>query len=301
MHQEVFAILCDSPVSETKSLVSELWQALLIRSGKVPSNTAVISTQHSFTMKSLKRKRGDKKPLPLSSKVTQAADFSAAASDDDLDDVITVPAVAAGSNAYDLLLGGLERPHNVRRDMTPKSVKVKTPKTSTVGAPKQPAVVSLPAEQPLHDSDDASSSDDADDRSGGAVLEAAEASDIADEGSADFFKQHFDGSGSDPGFVGHTGPSTWTEAPKSQAPWPGTTWLTTGQPLPQVRYSSSTNLARWCQNLFLGMSKLADQHEMHCLLDICTLATFVDWQSMICGQRFEWAHALQEVMCLDYI
>ena len=203
----------------------------------MPSSPAVMSVGQSFAMKSFKRK-GDRHSVPRSRKVAKAAESPAAASDDDLDDVLTAPAVAAGSDAYELLLGGLETPKNVRQDVAPKTVKVKTPPSSTVGASKQPAVVSLPAEQPLNDSDDASSSGDADDRSWGAVLEAAQASKAAVEGTADFFKQQFDRSSTDPSPLGYTAPSTWTEAPKAQALWPGTTWHTTGQPLPQVPHPS---------------------------------------------------------------
>ena len=186
-------------------------------------------------MKLLKSRKTGRKGTAVPSdyaKTVQAAD-----SDDEFDDVLPTPAVTAGSsNAYELLLRGLDRLHDapvpkVRRS---KASKVKTRHRSTAGASPERAVDSTPAEQPLHDSNDASSSDDADDRSGGATEEAADTAEVADQGTADFFSDHFDGPSGVPADDGKAS-SSWTEDSQSRTDWPNTTWLTTGQSLPQVR------------------------------------------------------------------
>lgn len=164
----------------------------------------------------------------------RAAAVQAADSDDDIDDALPTPAVATGRNAYELLLGGLDRLHEApQSDIRSKVPKVKTRHPSTAGALQERAAGSTPAEQPLHVSNDASSSDDADDRSGGAT-EEADTPEVANQGTADFFSEHFDSSSGAPADDGKASLS-WTEASQSRSDWPGTSWLTTGQSLPQAR------------------------------------------------------------------
>ena len=186
-------------------------------------------------MKPPKRKRDLNARLPILSQA-HTRNVHAAADDDDLADVLAVPAFEAGSNAYELLLGGLEKYGNARSIVKP-TVKVKTRTPSTAGASVPQPTSSASAEQPLHTSNDASSSDDGDDRSGGAAEEGAHVSATAAQGRADYFSQQFDTASSDAQTVaGKTGqvPSAWAEASSSLARWPETSWHTTGQPLPQV-------------------------------------------------------------------
>lgn len=186
-------------------------------------------------MKSQKPQNTSRPGTKVACRRAKATAVQAVASDDDFDDFLPTPAIAIGSNAYELLLGGLDRLHEApMSNIRSKAPKVKTRHPSTAGAPQQRAADRTPAEQPLHHSNDASScDDDADDRSGGATEEAADAAEVADQGIADFFSSHFDSSSGVP--ADHCKASScWTEASQSRSDWPGTTWLTTGQPFPQV-------------------------------------------------------------------
>ena len=188
-------------------------------------------------MKSQRAKNIDRPGTALSSQRANTAAVQAVDSDDGFDDFLPTPAVATGSNAYELLLGGLDRLHEAPpSNIRAKPPKVKTRHPSTAGAPQEQAADSTPAEQPLHNSSDASSSgddDDADDRSGGATEETADTAEVADQGIADFFSNHFDTSSSFFADYGKAS-SSWTEASQSHSHWPGAIWLTTGQSFPQV-------------------------------------------------------------------
>ena len=189
---------------------------------------------HTSAMKSQKACKRVRPGTGSASQRANAAAVQAVDSDDDFDDFLPTPAVATGSNAYELLLGGLDRLYEAPlSSIRSKPPKVKTRHPSTAGAPQERAADSTPAEQPLHDSNDASSSDDdADDRSGGASEEAADTAEVADQGLADFFSNHFD-TASGPADYGKAS-SSWIEGSQSRSDWPGTTWLTTGQSFPQV-------------------------------------------------------------------
>lgn len=163
--------------------------------------------------------------------VIKAVAVRAADSDDYVDAILPTPTLAAGSNAYELLLGGLDGRREVSASKTrSKASKVKTRQQSPAGATQERAVDSTPAEQPLHDSNDASSSDD---RSGGATDQPEDVPEVTDQAVADFFTNHFDSSSKVPADDGQTS-STWKDVPGSFPDWPGTSWLTTGQSLPQV-------------------------------------------------------------------
>ncbi|KAL3145860.1 hypothetical protein ABBQ38_015229 [Trebouxia sp. C0009 RCD-2024] len=163
--------------------------------------------------------------------VIKAVAVRAADSDDYVDAILPTPTLAAGSNAYELLLGGLDGRREVSASKTrSKASKVKTRQQSPAGATQERAVDSTPAEQPLHDSNDASSSDD---RSGGATDQPEDVPEVTDQAVADFFTNHFDSSSKVPADDGQTS-STWKDVPGSFPDWPGTSWLTTGQSLPQA-------------------------------------------------------------------
>lgn len=185
-------------------------------------------------MKSLKSKNIGQPRNKTPSTTVKTAAVQAADSGDDFEDVLPTPAIATGRNAYEMLLGGLDRLHEAPvSDIRSKAPKVKTRHPSTAGALQERAPDSTPAERPLHDSNDASSSDDADDRSGGAT-EEVNTPEVADQGTADFFSEHFHKSSpilADDGKASFS----WTEASQSRSDWPGTSWLTTGQSLPQAR------------------------------------------------------------------
>ncbi|KAL3155972.1 hypothetical protein ABBQ32_012964 [Trebouxia sp. C0010 RCD-2024] len=176
-----------------------------------------------------KKMRGSGRGMAIKTAAVQAAD-----SDDDIDAVLPTPTLAAGSNAYELLLGGLdgrrEAPASKARS---KASKVKTRLGSSAGATQERAVNSTLAEQPLHDSNDASSSDDADDRSGGATDQPEDAPEVTDQAIADFFTSHFDSSSKVLADDGKPS-STWQDVPGSFPDWPGTSWLSTRQSLPQA-------------------------------------------------------------------
>ena len=186
-------------------------------------------------MKSSKAQKMGRSGTGQASQHAKTAAVQAIDSDDDFDDYLPTPAVAAGSNAYELLLRGLDRlPQEPVLNTTSKAPKVKTRPPSNIAAPQGRAADSTPAEQPLHVSDDASSSDDdADDRSGGAMEEPADTAELADQGIADFYSNHFDSSSGGPTDCGKAS-SRLIEASQSRSVWPGTAWLTSGQTFPQV-------------------------------------------------------------------
>ncbi len=158
-------------------------------------------------------------------------------SDDDLEDILPTLAVAAGSSAYEALLGGLDRALASRSaDVKAKASKVKTQTTSAVGA--QPHPDSTPAEQPLHESNTpASSSDDDGDRSEDGAETPPHIADAVDHTPADFFSQHFGGSTAELDGAQSTGHSlpVWREDSQARCPWPSASWLVTGSSVPQVK------------------------------------------------------------------
>lgn len=218
-------------------------------------------------MKSQKAQKNGRPGPGLASQGAKIVAAQAADSDEDFDDFLPAPAVATGSNAYELLLGGLDRFYEAPlSNIRSKPPKVKTRHPSTAGAPQERAADSTPAEQPLHDSNDASSSDDgADDRSGGATEEAADTAEVADQGVADFFSNHLDTSSGPADY--EKASSTWTEASHSGSDWPGTTWLTTGLSFPRV-----------CQHL--------------CLLCACTC-----WQQLSPQASLSWQWLSSQPSC----
>lgn len=157
-------------------------------------------------------------------------------SDDDLDDILPVPAVTPGSSAYEALLGGLDRSSAPSSHvMRPKASKVKTHLTAAVGAQQQQD--SLPAEQPLDETKHiASSSDDADDRSVVGDERPPAKSNAAHQTAADFFSRHFDGTSAEADTLQEPSNTSvsWKEDPHAQCPWPNASWLTTGPPICQV-------------------------------------------------------------------
>ena len=165
------------------------------------------------------------------------------ASDDDLDDILPAPAIAAGSNAYDALLGGLDNfALSIRAEIKAKAPKVKTQTASAVGAQQRAQLYNTPPE--LDESIHAASSSDGDDgRSEVGPEEPQTPTTVAAGVTADFFRQHFDDNAAEAGGVQHIDKSTvaWTEDSQAYSPWPATSWLTTGSSIPQVIAHASFN------------------------------------------------------------
>lgn len=218
-------------------------------------------------MNLVKRKKRGRPGTGVASIHAETVAMQAGNSDDDVDDAFGVPAVAAGSNAYELLLGGLDRLRDAPLSKArSKASKVKIRQHSTAGARQEQAVDSTPAEQPLHDSNDASSSDDADDRSGGATEELEDTPEVAGQAIADYFSTRFDSSSSVS--VDDGKPSSACKDIAHPFPaWPGTTWLTSGQALPQV-----------CPSLALWKGVLANAYVLTSLFTTGILSMIVKCQ-----------------------